>query len=129
MADGHDRILVWIAAVDAGFDPAAHWWLLDGEERDRASRFVFERDRAHFVAAHALKRRMLTSVCGGDPTSWAFVKGRNGKPALAGRLHPFFNISHCRGLVACAVSPRIEVGIDVEPVDRVVSPDLTQAAL
>ena len=31
--------------------------------------------------------------------------------------------------MACGVSTSVDVGVDVEPVDRVVSPDLTQAVL
>lgn len=44
-----------------------------------------------------------------------FTLGPHGKPYL--KRHPgiYFNISHCRGLVCCAVGD-CEVGIDAEPV-------------
>ncbi|HEV7448582.1 MAG TPA: hypothetical protein VGO18_38805, partial [Steroidobacteraceae bacterium] len=56
------RILVWTVAVREAPEPL---WLrlgamLDEVERARAARFAFERHRREFVAAHALKRLLLS---------------------------------------------------------------------
>src|SRR5215469_13399244 len=77
--------------------------MLNAEEVARADRFHFPADRAVFTAAHALVRSMLSEMTGQSISSWAFVNGAFGKPALAGvgavyGLH--FNISHTRELVA-----------------------------
>lgn len=101
--------------------------LLDDSERARAARFKFDQHRHEFIAAHALKRLMLSSLGGGPPEAWAFETAERGKPhvGLAHRSSveqhrggPHFNISHCTGMVACAVSPSVELGIDVEYLGR-----------
>jgi 4'-phosphopantetheinyl transferase len=93
---------------------------LDVEERARADRFRFARDRDVFIAAHALARAMLSGATGLPADAWQFVTGLYGKPALAADCAASglrFNLSHTRGLAACAIAYS-EVGIDVEAADR-----------
>jgi len=118
---GCNRITVWTAVPDAV--PEASWprfaGLLDAGERARAARFLFERHRRQFVAAHALKRLMLSAAAGAPgPAEWTFEGGVHGKPKVSGAPGPHFNISHCEGLVACAVSHAVEIGVDVERLER-----------
>lgn len=88
--------------------------LLSSAERTRAARFVFDRDRVAFVAAHALLRRMLSEHAGGRPDAWTFVENAFGKPALDPPHHGLgFNLTHTRDVVACAVCRGV-VGLDVE---------------
>lgn len=94
--------------------------LLDESERQRAARFVFDRDRQAFIAAHALKRLMLAIETGVAATAWRFEIAAGGKPYALPQhgVAPFFNLSHCDGLVACALSREIALGVDVECNDR-----------
>ena len=90
--------------------------MLDENERRRADRFHFAVDREAFTAAHALTRAMLSELTGKPSTAWRFVEGKYGRPEVAtscatGGLR--FNLTHTRGLVACAVAYRA-VGVDVE---------------
>lgn len=120
---GCNQITVWTAQLDAF--PEACWprlpALLDAGERQRAARFVLERHQRQFVVAHALKRLMLSAVTPGapGPANWTFEFGAQGKPKVSGAPGLHFNISHCDGLVACAVSHAVEIGIDVECLQRV----------
>jgi 4'-phosphopantetheinyl transferase len=91
--------------------------VLSPEERARADRFVFERDRRDFVAAHALLRGVLSSHGGLPPDRWQFESEAAGKPFLPGQSELQFNIAHTRGLVACALSLVGPVGIDVEAIE------------
>jgi 4'-phosphopantetheinyl transferase len=55
------------------------------------------------------------------PAAWTFDAEPHGKPVLAhhgtrGRIA--FNLTHTRGVVACACASRGSVGIDVEAIDR-----------
>jgi 4'-phosphopantetheinyl transferase len=45
---------------------------------------------------------------------------------VAGGRGPHFNLSHCNGLVACALSHEVPLGVDVEPVDRSAPLDLAE---
>ncbi len=88
--------------------------LLSTEERERAARFHFERDRRLYTAAHAGLRRALARELGADPRELAFAADAAGRPHLLGTAELFFSLSHSgdRALVAVARTPR--VGVDVE---------------
>ena len=90
--------------------------LLDWPERERALRFVYARHRHQYVVAHALKRLMLSAAAGPEvaPEAWRFETDPGGKPRVGPGAGPHFNLSHCDGLVACAVSRQVELGVDVE---------------
>lgn len=124
-------IFVWAATPNSV--PESHWSLfcelLDAAERERAARFVFERHRRAFIAAHALKRLMLASIAGPPPGSWAFEIAPGGKPYVKAKRGPWFNITHSETLVACAVSEECKLGIDVEPIGRFVPPEIAQESL
>lgn len=93
--------------------------LLNEEERQRCHRFHFEHDRKHFLAAHALSRLAIAHYLQCAPQELAFVRGANGKPELAphpGQPPLRFNLSHTRGMVACAMTLDRDCGIDVERV-------------
>jgi 4'-phosphopantetheinyl transferase len=106
------------------------WWaMLDDQERQRADRFRFRRDRDAFTAAHALARAMLSEATAAATISWRFVHGPYGKPEIApgnfdhqlsGHRDLRFNISHTNGLAACAVTYGRDLGVDVEASDRAV---------
>ncbi len=111
-----------VATVAVGEAPEAVWQCLQAalscDERARAVRFSFERHRREYVAAHALARLMLSEACFRRPQDLVFKAEPGGKPFLADAAHAHFNLSHCDGLVACAVSRDVAVGVDVEPTDR-----------
>ena len=94
---------------------------LSPDERERAARFVFPRDRLMFVAAHDLLRRTLSDYADVPPEAWEFTQASSGKPLLSARhrgINIGFNLAHTRGLVACVVCRNTDVGIDVERLDR-----------
>lgn len=102
---------------------------LPQDERERCGRFVFARDRRDFAAAHELLRRTLSRFADRPPGDWTFLADANGKPylledkalAVPGSRDsgvPRFNLSHTRGLVACAVAAGLDLGVDVESIDR-----------
>ncbi|MGJ4931583.1 4'-phosphopantetheinyl transferase family protein [Bradyrhizobium sp. HKCCYLS2038] len=120
MSDASETIAVRAVSLDGVAD--GEWLalveLLDADERERASGFVFDRHRRQFVVAHAIKRLMICSVTGVPPSSLRFGKTAAGKPWLMPAGRPYFSISHCDAMVACALSSTLEIGIDVEPLDR-----------
>jgi len=101
---------------DEGSAPACANDLLSPEERERAARFVFGRDRTRFISHHSQMRRILSTYLSCDPRTIAFTTGPHGKPFLRRRHNSNlqFNLSHSEELAILAVAPGLELGIDVE---------------
>ena len=125
---------VWHAAVDSAASRSIlgrHAAILDGDERARADRFHFAADRDTFVLAHALTRRVLSRHAPVAPGDWRFTVNRFGKPEIERppSVAPLrFNLTHTRGLVACAVTLGRDVGVDAERRDRVRPADFADLA-
>lgn len=116
-------VRLWAMAVDTLTEADVAGWreVLDQAERDRLGRLAIARNRVEYVAAHVLARALLAAETGAEPSAFRYRAGPKGKPValLDGRpagVH--FNLSHTTGLVAVAVSRQVELGIDVEAVDR-----------
>jgi 4'-phosphopantetheinyl transferase len=116
---GHQDVHVWQASL--ALAPASVQYLeqvLAADERERAARFHFQRDRVRFVAAHGLLRVILGRYLGDEPGRLTFSLGSHGKPALsapANAPHPLrFNLSHSHDVALYAVARSREVGVDVE---------------
>ncbi len=91
--------------------------LLTAEERARASRFVFDRDRTRFVAGRAAKRVILAGYTGGAPEALLFELGPHGKPHLsAGPAFSYSSSGACGLLAAGGDRP---LGVDVERIREV----------
>lgn len=92
---------------------------LSTDERERARRFYFQRDREHFIVARASLRAILGCYLDLKPDELRFCYGPHGKPALSseslgGDLR--FNLSHSGGLALYAVTRGREIGVDIERV-------------
>ncbi|MDE3066696.1 MAG: AMP-binding protein [Verrucomicrobiota bacterium] len=90
---------------------------LSGDERARAGRFAFARDRDRFLAGRGLLREILGRLLRVEPAQLVFAYGDHGKPRLAGPVagrFMHFNLAHSGALGVYAVSARHEVGVDVE---------------
>lgn len=89
--------------------------LLSADERERASRFHFARDRRHFIAARAGMRQILAGYAGEPPERLAFTYSPFGKPALVAEAAPLrFNLSHSGGYALLGVTTACEIGVDLE---------------
>ena len=111
MSDTTARVDVWTIPLDG---PSPTLDVLSAAERERAARFVFDRDRRRYIAAHVAMRRILGTVLGRAPHLLAFTEGPHGKPALMDAPRVHFNLSHSDELAVLAVSPHAEVGVDLE---------------
>jgi 4'-phosphopantetheinyl transferase len=113
-----DEVHVWRAALDvAPTEAAGLRKTLAADERARAGRFHFERDRAHFIVARGVLRAILGCYLTRAPECLSFCYNAHGKPALAGGPDAQairFNLSHSDGVALYAVARGREVGIDVE---------------
>ncbi|MBM3854236.1 MAG: 4'-phosphopantetheinyl transferase superfamily protein [Verrucomicrobia bacterium] len=89
---------------------------LADDERARAARFVFARDRRRYVVAHAALRHVLARCLGRPAAELTFAVGANGKPSLAAAADRWlcFNLSHSHEAALIACAREREVGVDLE---------------
>lgn len=109
------RLDAAIEARAAGYEA-----LLDASERERRARFKAEGAALQHLVGRALVRCSLSRYADVPPTAWRFEPNRYGCPAVAAPAGTdlVFNLSHTDGLVACAVTRGLAVGVDVERVER-----------
>jgi 4'-phosphopantetheinyl transferase len=111
---GVDEAHLWRLDLDAGGRGAAAD-ILSEDERARAARFHFERDRRRFIAGRAALRRILAGYLERAPAALVFSLGHHGKPALE-NLGLEFNLSHSGGCGLIAVTRGRRIGVDVESI-------------
>jgi 4'-phosphopantetheinyl transferase len=115
-----DEVHVWRARLDAPPESVRRLFdLLAPDERERAARFHFQRDRDRFTIARALLRGILGGYLNSGPERLRFEYGAQGKPSLAAEHNPVglrFNVSHSEGVALFAAALGREVGVDVERV-------------
>jgi 4'-phosphopantetheinyl transferase len=88
--------------------------VLSPDERARADRFLFRKDRDAFTITRAALRHLLGSYTDQEPACVRFGYGPQGKPHLADISRVRFNVSHSHHLALIAVALEREIGVDVE---------------
>ena len=93
--------------------------VLSDDERQRAARFVFPRDRRQYIVTRACLRVLLAAIVGDAPAALRLVYAPLGKPSLApgstsAPLH--FNVSHSEDVAVIAAARDAPLGVDVEAV-------------
>jgi 4'-phosphopantetheinyl transferase len=126
----NDEIHIWCASLD---QPASLVnklaCTLSIEEKRRAARFYFEKDRKWFINRHGILRMILGYYLGTEANELKFCHGKNGKPGLA---HSFekgiilFSMSSSQGLALYGFARNREIGVDIECVRDL--PDMDQLA-
>ena len=115
---------VWFAGPEAILLPRliSHYLpLLDSDEAARYRKFLFDRDRKIYLAAHTLLRTALTRYAPVRPAEWVFCRNDFGRPEIAApklTLPLRFNLTHTQGLVACGITRRVDIGVDIEAIAR-----------
>jgi 4'-phosphopantetheinyl transferase len=110
MLDEHTVLAVLIRLDEPPVDG-----LLDDDERQRAARFVFERDRRRFIASHSATRVVLGRQIGIAPASVRYAVAERGKPRVVDApVDVRFNLSHSGERALLAVAIGREVGVDIE---------------
>ena len=95
--------------------------ILSAEEKERSERFVHFMDRKRFIASHGFMRTALSSYFNAQPETIEYSKKENGKPIIkpgTQKTELNFNLSHANHFAMLAVSKNLEVGMDVEYMDR-----------
>jgi 4'-phosphopantetheinyl transferase len=91
--------------------------ILSEEEKERAGKFVFEKDRITYVVSHGMLRNILSEKILIPPSEIIMINGKYGKPSV-NFPNCHFNLSHAADLFAISYSPYQPVGVDTEKYDR-----------
>jgi len=115
---GDEEVHVWKASLKPE-SPSVHSLIqiLSPDERARADRFHFQKDRECFIVARGLLRVLLGRYLNMEPSCLQFRYNPYGKPALpneSGGNGLRFNLSHSDGLALYAITRGREIGVDIE---------------
>lgn len=114
---GPDDIHVWrVSLVQPRAAVSALAAVLRDDERERAARFVFDRDRDAYTITRGTLRTLLGGYTHVAPRELAFGYRAKGKPyLLAPSGEPVrFNVSHSGQLGLLAFTRGREIGVDIE---------------
>lgn len=112
------EVHVWRVSLDspdAVLQPLAS--TLSLEERARAEKFLFDRDRNAYITARGVLRQLLGCYLQRPRSELQFAYEARGKPFLANPSsdQPLnFNVAHSRNIALLAFSAGPSVGVDVE---------------
>jgi 4'-phosphopantetheinyl transferase len=112
-----NEVHLWRVDLAAVAEGERRWAeIISADERVRASRFHFSKDRQYFSATRALLRMILGSYLGSNPRELVFRYLEKEKPSLESpsgtRLE--FNVSHSGDVALLAFAQERALGVDVE---------------
>ena len=109
------------ASLPDAFDAArVNWSLLTEKERERATRFKFDRHRNRWVFGRLTLKHLLARYLRCEANEIGLRYGEIGKPyiALPENSELMFNYTDSGGYLIYAFSANIEVGVDLEFLPR-----------
>jgi len=131
-----NEVHIWRVSLNQSSERTAFSFeVLSPDERAKAARFHFDKDRNQFVQARAALRFILSEYLDADPRTLEFSYGPQGKPCLVSEVRECgtgvspvnhaqdaratnkslrFNLSRRDGLALIAVTRDREIGVDVE---------------
>jgi 4'-phosphopantetheinyl transferase len=112
---GPDEIHLWLVSLDRPPAPLPTLQsTLSSDERERASRYHFDRDRRRYATSRGVLRAILASYLELDPDALTFQYSPHGKPSLAADAELRFNLSRSGEQLLVGVNLNREIGVDVE---------------
>jgi 4'-phosphopantetheinyl transferase len=113
-----DEVHIWRADLHCAEPALRHFeQTLAADEKVRADRFYFPRDRNNFISARGILRALLGRYLNYSPALLEFAYGAHGKPSLPATnvgASVQFNVSHSHGLALLAFSRHRHLGVDLE---------------
>lgn len=103
-------------------DLAKAYRYLSDERKEKVNSFRFDRDKRLSAGAYLLLMKLLEEESVSQPM---FETGKYGKAYISNHEDIYFNLSHSRSLIACAISD-MEVGVDVEYNDPEIDLDIAK---
>jgi 4'-phosphopantetheinyl transferase len=112
------EVHLWRADLDVNVAQLEHYHtLLSSDERQRAARFKFDRDRGRYTTARGILRTLLSAYVQTAPAALVFTYNRYGKPAYPNSPY-VFNVSHTDAYAVYAIAQHSRIGVDLESINR-----------
>lgn len=125
---GPEEVHVWCISLDDFLSQLQRLsQKLSVDEKKRADRFCFERDKKRYILSRGILREIISCYLEIEADQLEFSYGKYGKPALADNYCAkplYFNVSHSEALALYAFTCDREVGIDIEHIRDI--PELEQ---
>ena len=90
---------------------------LSTDEKNKADRYYYEKDRRHFIVGRGILRAILGLYLGIIPNQLSFRYGGNGKPELSDKVGQGvinFNLSHSGNFALYVFTRKGRIGADIE---------------
>lgn len=88
--------------------------VLSEDEKARADKFRFRRDRLIYVLARGVLRKLLASYIGKAANQIDFEYNEQGKPSVRSASNVKFNVSHSRDMILIGFTRKVDIGVDIE---------------
>lgn len=112
------EIHIWFGELDQAVPELYRFiHILSMDERMRAGRFHFQKNRIRFIVRHGMLRMILGRYLGVKASELRFYNEENGKPAITenfGNGTIQFNLSHSNGVALFAFTRDRKIGVDIE---------------
>ncbi len=95
----------------------ALYWFLTESEKNRLVRFRYSQERNRYIVCHGAVRQILARYLGKPYAMIKVEQTPSGKPYIpkkGGGVEIQFNYSHSEDLAICALSPDLNLGIDIQ---------------
>ena len=113
---------IWKTKIsESKHDIGFYWYLLAQDEQIHANEFYFAEDRNRYIVARATLRKLISSYAEVSHKNIVFEYTKYGKPFLDTKNNIQgikFNIAHSQDAVVYAFTKNIDVGIDIEFVNK-----------
>lgn len=113
---------IWLSYLNLHTARLKHLYpLLSDAEKARSERFKFYKHRKRFIASHGFMRSVLSLYCNTSAEQLEFSLKEQGKPKLIFNKKQAdirFNLSHSNNLALLAIRACIEVGVDIEFIQK-----------
>lgn len=114
-----NQVHIWSASITNHENRLpVYWSFLTNEEKEKAQKFKFLKDKNCFVIAKGILRKLLASYLSLSPKEINLKLGEYGKPFLHHSSNLQFNISHSRSEILLGFIQTLPIGIDIEYTKR-----------
>ena len=116
-----DEIYVFqINIQELSNDISEYEQFLSIDEREKAKKFHFDKDRIVYTVVRATLKILLAKLLKLAPNQLSFFYNEYGKPYLEKRLNSniYFNVSHSKNYGIIAINLNHEVGVDIELINE-----------